>query len=118
MPYIQIPLAGTTRIAGCDKEETQDFLDRRANLSLETLTQVERLVDSFDDDPSTDGDIQLPGTVIGTAHARVRDGAYVLYQQFSQEGARRYLIKLWYCGVYDVPVGSGRFDFQNEDEAV
>jgi hypothetical protein len=118
MPYIQIPLRGAARTTGCDKERTQDFLDKSAQLSSEVYAAVERLVDSFDGDPGTDGDIQLPGTVIGTAHARVRDGAYVLYQQFSQEGARRYLIKLWYCGVYDVPVGSGRFDFQNEDEAV
>lgn len=118
MPYMQIPLAGAARMASCDKEETQDFIDKRAKLSPEMLTAVERLVDSFDGNPSTDGDVQFPGTVIGTAHVRVSDSAYVLYQQFTQKDARRYLIKLWYCGVYNVPPGSGRFDFENEDEAV
>ncbi|AWK86827.1 hypothetical protein [Azospirillum thermophilum] len=118
MHYLNIPIPGISRPPACDKEATQDFIDKRAQLTPEQVAAVERVVESFNTRPSTTGDIELPGTVIGTAHARIRNGVYVLYQQFSQHGQTKLLIKLWYCGTYDGQPGSGRFDFQTEmDEA-
>ena len=114
MGYVNLPIPGIARPPACDKETTQDFIDKRAQLTLEQAAAVERLVESFNTRPSTVGDVELPGTVIGTAHARIRGGVYVLYQQFSQQGQTKLLIKLWYCGIYDGQQGSGRFDFQNE----
>lgn len=116
MPYLDLPISGLSRPSACDKEATQDFIDKRAKLTPEQSAAVERLVESFNTRPGTAGDIELPGTAIGTAHARIRGGVYVLYQQFAQHGETKVLIKLWYCGAYDVPPGSGRFDFQNECE--
>jgi hypothetical protein len=114
MPYLNIPLSGIPRAPACDKEATQDFINKRAQMRPDQVAVVERLVESFNTRPSTTGDIEIPGTPIGTARARVRDGAYVLYQQFSQHGQTKVLIKLWYCGAYDIPPGSGKFDFQTE----
>lgn len=114
MGYVNLPIPGVARPPACDKETTQDFIDKRAQLAPKQAVAVERLVESFNTRPSTTGDVELPGTVIGTVHARIRGGAYVLYQQFSQQGQTKLLIKLWYCGAYDGQQENGRFDFQSE----
>ncbi|MCW2243947.1 hypothetical protein [Azospirillum canadense] len=117
MPFYNVPIPGVRRPPACDKETTQDFLDKRAQLTPDQAGAVERLVESFNTKPGTAGDIELPGTEIGTAHARIGGGAYVLYQQFSQHGQTKLLIKLWYCGAYEGARDAGRFDFQDDLDA-
>jgi len=110
MPVLPLPIRGPTNPSTCIKETTGEFLRRRAELGPNLGRVVEQIVESFDRRPTTFGDIEFPGTQIGTVHARIRQGVYVLYQQFTAD-RRATLIKLWYCGTCD----GGRFDFEDQE---
>jgi hypothetical protein len=90
----------------------REFSERRASLSPDVKITLEKIVASFEKRPETTGDVTLPGTVIGTAHVRMQDSCYVLYQQFSGNDKRKYLIKLWYCGTLLVLDGRVCYDFE------
>ncbi len=73
---------------------------------------VDRIVDTLKKKPNAGADQEFMDTPAGVMLARKQDGVYALYQLFTKEPPRPFLLRFWYCGRYNLIDGRDVYDFE------